>query len=237
MLFFPCQQADGDDDDEQVTDRSGQDAHATIGNLTSAEAWTNAGYLTTIAEANHYAKIPVANWTFRFATDSLLLFMYLQGVKGAQNLSFFGGGFDQTHTGLRGYIDTSGRVIFGLYHTASGSISQWNGTTATPFATDTLHSVGIYYDTTVNTLSYFIDGTLDSTKTGPSINARNLADGAVTADVGVGGWAGNSNLLASKVKFVHALRLPGLAAPSNLAAIMKRLHDHPRTMLRDRDFL
>jgi hypothetical protein len=235
MFCLPCQQADGDSDDEQVTDISGKEAHATLGSLTSAEAWTNAGYLTTLAQSGHYGKIPNAKWTFRFSTDSLLLFMYLQGVKTASNQSFFGCGFDATHTGPRAYVTTTGAIIFNLYHTASGTPSQWNGTTATPYATDTLHSLGFYYDTTTNEMSYYVDGALDSTKTGPSINARNLADGAVVSDVGIGGWAGDTGLLPSKVKYVHALRLPGLAAPSNLAVIMQRLHAHPQIMLRDED--
>jgi hypothetical protein len=236
MGFWPMQQSTGSDwDGDTVSDLSGKGADATLGSLSKAEAGDNAGFLTTLAESGHYAKVPNAKWTFRFSTDSLLLFMYLQGVKTASNQSFFGCGFDATHTGPRAYVTTAGAVIFNLYHTASGTPSQWNGTTATPYATDTLHSLGFYYDTTTNEMSYYVDGALDSTKTGPSINARNLADGAVVSDVGIGGWAGDTGLLPSKVKYVHALRLPGLAAPSNLAVIMQRLHAHPQIMLRDED--
>jgi hypothetical protein len=236
MFCLPCQQADGDADDEQVTDVSGKEAHATIGSLTSTEAWTNAGFLTTIAESGHYAKVPNAKWTFRFSTDSLLLFMYLQGVKGAQIQNFFGCGYDQTHTGPRAFISTTGSVLFGLHHTAASTFGQWNGPSDTPYATDALHSIGFFYDTTANALSYYIDGAFKLTSTTLSTNARNLADGAVVSDVGIGGYAGDSNLFAGKIKFVHALRLPGLAEPSNLAAIMYRLHAHPRLMLRDEDF-
>jgi hypothetical protein len=234
MFSLPCQQAEGDDDENQVTDVSGKEAHASINSLTTAEIWANAGYATTIASSDHYPEVPVANWPFRFTTDSLILSLYLQAASnGSSSLRFFGNGYDSTHTGIIGYIGSTGAVAFSVNNATT--IIGGNGTSETPYGSDSLHCVGFAYDAIAQSSSYYIDGAFSLTSTALTATNLTIADSAVTADIAIGGWAGNGNLLASKVKYVHALRFPGMGLPSNTAALMHRLWSHPHLLLSDRD--
>jgi hypothetical protein len=213
MFSLPCQQAEGDDDENQVTDVSGKEAHASINSLTTAEIWANAGYATT---------------------DSLILSLYLQAASnGSSSLRFFGNGYDSTHTGIIGYIGSTGAVAFSVNNATT--IIGGNGTSETPYGSDSLHCVGFAYDATARSSSYYIDGAFSLTSTALTATNLTIADSAVTADIAIGGWAGNGNLLASKVKYVHALRFPGMGLPSNTAALMHRLWSHPHLLLSDRD--
>jgi len=234
MGFWPCQQADGDADDEQVTDRSGKGAHATLGSLTSTEAWANAGYLTSLDDDEHSAQLPIAYWTHRMTTRSLLLSMQVYAEKGVSSLRFWGSGVGTVSTGPMLICTSTGAVQFALNITTTGTTQFFTGTAATPFSAASLHTIGIAYDHTTRTVSYFIDGAFSSSAANLSSEVIAAADGAYPSFLSLSGRpAGAAGRLANQMRFQHALNLPVL--PANIAALMQRLHAHPRLMLRDSD--
>lgn len=234
MYYMPMQQADGDDDDTQVTDRSGNGAHATLGNLTSAEAWANEGYLTSLDDDAHSAQLPIAYWTHRMATRALILSMQMRAVKVASSLRFWGSGVGTTSTGPMLICTSAGAIQFAVNITSTGTVQTFSGTSATPYASDSLHTIGVAWDPTTLTMYYYIDGAFSVSASNLSSSTIALSDGAYPAYLSLSGRpAGASARLANRMRHQHALNLPTL--PTNHAAIMQRLHAHPRLMLRDSD--
>ncbi len=237
MGFWPCQQADGDADDEQVTDRSGKGAHATLGSLTSAEAWANAGYVSSLDEGGHQAQIPLAYWTPRFSLSSFIVAGQQQLIAdGANAVRIIGNGADAARTGFGLTVTTGGALQVNIINTAGSSFT--NTTSTSPYASDSLHSWLMAYDQPTCSFWIFVDAVLRlSNNTALSRTTVYGADDAVTAPVHIGGRPGTSttNITVVKTRFLHALDLPGLSLPSNLAAIAHRLHHHPRLMLTDQE--
>jgi len=240
MGFWPCQQADGDADDEQVTDRSGKSAHASIGSLTSTEAWANAGYVTTIAEAGHFAQVPLAKWTHRFTLGSLIVAGWSKLQAQASTRRFMGHGTSETVTGFALAVATTGALQVNIVGT--GSVNAFStATTEQPYSTDSLHSWLMAYDFVAKTISIGIDGAIvQSGNTAVTAAQFAAADGAVSLGPAIGGRSGVSGattLVANTTRFVHAFDLVGKSLPTNLAAICQRLYTQPRLMLRDQDFV
>lgn len=236
MYYMPMQQADGDSDDDQVTDRSGRGAHATLGNLTTAEAWANAGYLTSLDDDAHSAQLPIAHWTHRMATRSLILSMQMSATKGASSLRFWGSGVGTGSTGPLLLCTSAGAIQFGLNITTTGTLQTFTGTAATPYGSSGLHTVGIAYDRATLTVHYYIDGAFSSAASNLSADVIAAADGAYPAYISLSGRpAGASARLANTMRHQHALNVPAL--PTNIAAVMHRLHAHPRMMLSDVDLV
>jgi len=237
MGFWPCQQADGDADDEQVTDRSGKGAHATLGSLTSAEAWANAGYVLSLDEGGHQAQIPLEKWTHRFSIGSLIVASQQQLVAdGANAVRIIGNGADAARTGFGLTVTTDGALQVNIINTSGSSFT--NTTTTSPYASDSLHSWMLAYDQPTCSFWIFVDSVLRLSNN-ISLSRATVygADDAVTAPTHVGGRPGTSatNITTVNTRFLHALNLPGLSLPPNLAAIAHRLHRHPRLMLTDKE--
>lgn len=240
MGFWPCQQADGDADDEQVTDRSGNGAHASIGSLTSAEAWDTSGYLHSLAEAAHYGEVSVSHWPHRFTSGSLILAGWTQLVKQATTRRFMGNGTNDASTGFALSVTTNGALQVNIVGTGSVSVFS-TATTEQPYATDSLHSWLMAYDFESQSISIGIDGAIvQSGNTAVTPAQFIAADASVTRGAALGGRSGVSGgttLVENLTRFVHAFNFDGMPLPSNLAAICQRLHAHPRLMLRDSDFV
>jgi hypothetical protein len=232
--FWPCQQADGDADDEQVTDRSGNEAHMTLGSLTSTEAWASAGYVTSLDDANHAPIIPLANWTHRFTAGSLILAAQSNVTKEVAADQFFGNGAGSSQRGFALRCGTGGNIQPLLYTTTSVFGS---GTTETPWATAVLRSWMFAFDYLTRAYYIFIDGAISSVN-GGTFSAADLAaaDASVIVGPALGGRT-NFAAMAAKHRHCHALDLAGKGLPTNLAALAHRLHAHPRLMLRDADMV
>lgn len=238
MGFWPCQQAEGDDDESQVTDRSGNGAHASIQSLTPAEAWANAGFFSSLASTNHNAAIPQAKWTHRFSTGSLIIAGVLRAVTdGANNLRFFGNGVSTSFNGFTLNVSASGGLQLVAYHPGGTSFS---GAIAGVWGSLATKSFLAAYDLGTNSVTLYADAVRGVTQN-KSISAADIlaADTSVGRDTIVGGWATSSSLLASQLRFIHALDLRGRSLPplARLDALAYRLHTHPRIMLRDKDFI
>jgi hypothetical protein len=239
MAFYPCQQADGDADDEQVTDRSGNGAHATIGSLTSAEAWANAGYFSSLKEVGHFGEMPLANYTHRYSTDTLLVFGQAYAEKDGVGLVFlWGNGFSDTITGGSLGLTANGALQFALRGAGVANATS-SPVPSNTFATASLHSYMLCVDTVARSVTIGVDGAiLLSGNTTIASDRWELADASVTRGLGIGNRAGatsTSNQFANQQRLLHFLSLRGKPAPTNLVALTQRMHAHPRMMLRDSD--
>jgi hypothetical protein len=237
--WYPCQQADGDADDEQVTDRSGNEAHASIGSLTSAEAWANAGYFSSLDEVGHFAEIPLAKWTHRYSTATLLVFGWAYAQTDGANLCFIlGNGSSDTISGGNLGIAANGSIQFNLRGPGYNSNSANSGVAT--FASASLHSYAVCVDCVARSVTFATDGAIvkSGNTTIPSA-AWEAADAAVTRGMSIGGRSGQANtnnLVANRARHLQFYSLTGMPAPTNLAALVRRMHDHPRLPLRDSDF-
>lgn len=233
MGFWPCQQADGDADDEQVTDRSGNGAHMSLGALTSAEAWANAGCVTTLSDTNHAPQLSLANRPYRYSTDSLIISAEQFVTKEAGAIRVAGDANGIAATGMNIVVANTGAL---QVHAVGSSTSLFSGgCTATPYASAVFAKWLIAYDAVARTISYFVDGV-----------AAGLGNQSVTAShwdtldanraygFCLGGQPAATSK-ATKARFCHLLYFQGRGLPTNLAAIAHRLHAHPRLMLRDQD--
>lgn len=234
--FWPCQQSDGDADDEQVTDRSGNGAHAVLNSLTSAEAWNTSGYLESLAAQGHSAGIPVEKWTHRFSTDALIVAGYQQCVKdNATAFRIFGNAVGAASTGFSVICTATGALQVNVANTVSASLFS-GATSATPFATDSLHSWLLAYEPSNGAFSIYVDKVIVlNANTNISKASLRLADANVVYGPHIGGRPPTQTaaLLAVKTKMLHALSFPNSGLPANLSALAARLHDHPRLMLCD----
>lgn len=239
MGFWPCQQADGDADDEQVTDRSGNGAHATIGNLTPAEAWANSGFFTSLQDTLHSAQVPLLKWTHRFSEGSLIIAGVMRAVKDVSATRRFIGNANAS-AGASGFalcVSTLGALQPVMYDSAGNSsfgittgVADWGSLTTLSFLA--AYNLGTYGWT------LYTGGVRRKTDDKTISQAHTLsADDAVTKDTAIGGWAGSVSMLACQMKYVHALDLRGHALPSTdlLDILASRLHSYPRFIVRDQD--
>ena len=237
--WYPCQQADGDADDEQITDRSSNEAHASIGSLTSAEAWANAGYFSALDEINHFGEVPLAKWPHRYAEATLLVFGWAYAQRDATYSCFlWGNGSSDTITGGNLAVTTSGSLQFNLR--GAGSVNS-NSTTGAVglFLSAGLHSYMICVDAIARTITIGADGaiSLAGNATIPA-SAWEAADASVTRGMSIGcrsGQANTNNLFANQQRFLQFYSLTGKPAPTNLAALCARQHAHPRLVLTSAD--
>jgi len=245
--FWPCQQADGDDDDEQVTDRSGNAAHATLNSLTSAEAWNTAGYLEALASQGHSATIPLAKWTPRFGTHSFLVSAWQNITAGGSTLRCFGNGVGGagSGSGWNMCVTSAGALQVNLCNANGGSF--FSATSAagglgsiTPYSSPGLHQWALAYNRSDLSFSIYVDGAA-ALVGNTTISAAELlaADQNVEYGPSIGGRAPTSNtaLIATKTRLVHILGFEGLDLPANIADVVKRLYQHPRLMLREQDLV
>lgn len=229
--FWPCQQADGDDDDEQVTDRSGNGFHATIGALTASEAWANPGALTTKDEALHCARIPASAVDFRFAHDSLIVHLRALATKEASSEAILGN--RATGKGWALTVAANGDLQWAVTNPTNTFFST---SIAGVYASAVWASVFGAYDVTTGTLRLGANGALI---TDSAISLENLiaSDNDAQDGIAIGGRGGASQngSIAGQFKFVGICVLPDRGLPANLADLCKRLHYHPMIPLTARD--
>jgi hypothetical protein len=237
MGLYPCHQLTADADSGQVTDVSGRGAHASLGVLTAAEAWANAGYVSSQAVMDKSARIPLANWPFRFTYSSLILFAYQYLVKdGVNTLRILGNASSTTTaTGFNVCCNTLGGLIINIINPASGSLFSQSTIGTIPYDVVGLHSWMIAYRKSTNGFFIYVDGvpiiTEDGTIPRASVQA---ADTFISSGPAFGGRPGGSAtvITACRTKWVHALSIEGPKdLPSNLNVIAKRLHQFPHLEL------
>lgn len=233
MGLYPCYQLVGDADANQVTDISGQAAHATLGALSTAEAWANTGYVSSVATTDKCARIPLAKWPFRFTYGNLICFAYQQLVyDGVNGLRIFGNGSNSVNNGFNILCNSLGGLQINI--TNPGGVSFFStSTSATPYTTNSLHSWMLAYRKKNASFSVWVDGvryiTQDSAISRANVEA---ADTLVTNGPAIGGRPIiATNLVAVRTKYVHTLNIDRADLPINLDIIAKRLHSAPHLEL------
>lgn len=221
--WWPCQQADGDSDDEQVTDRSGNDAHATIGLLTAAEAWDTQGYLHTLNDGQHNGRIPAAKCPHRFSTMSLIVELTAQVSKEGSTEAIFGN--RDANYGYALTCTTAGALQW--VFTADGSTTFGSATSTTPYASAELHHVVGTYDLLTGELGIYVDGTNRISNPSLTPQATIIAsDGMSPSDTVIGGRGvtAASGAIAGLFQHVRTYSLPGRGLPENIDDIVKRMY-------------
>jgi len=226
MFFFPGSQASGD---TVLTDRSGKGAHSNT-LWSSTTPWGTAGYFTSANTSGQFAKIPIAKWPARFATDSILIFGQGIVTKEASDQAFFGNGVNTTNTGFTLRVSTTGQIQWASYGTGA---SEFEGaTTETPWGSAVLASFAAAWDKTARTVRLYVDGARAANYATPASVALDPAtmDGGTLGDIGIGGSA-NGTEVAANWKNIHAYYRAGAALPANIDDIVLRLHRSPSVPL------
>lgn len=237
--LWKCQQADGDSDDEQITDSSGNEAHASIGSLTTAEAWTTGESFSSLATTDHWGLVPYAQWGHLWATDSLLLMFELTATA-ATDGRVWGAGTSASVTGGNLLFNASGRLVLSIRGTGATGVStapsgpDWSG--------GATHTVMLAYDASTRRVNIGTDGAITlSNNANISSALFDTVDSAHASHVGIGGRAlATANMVANSQRFIHALRFRDRGLPTNFADIFERYHGsagNMRRAVRDRDLV
>lgn len=235
--FWKCQQANGDDNDDRITDFSSLGNHATIGDLTTAEAWANSGKFSSLATANHWGSITKEQWGVTWATDSFM-WMFQLTATAATSARVWGAGISTSNTGANLQFNSSGRLIVGLYNTSGTAISSSpaSGQSWTGGATNTAM---LAYDAENREIWIGTGGVVDmAANTNIAAGDFDLIDAAHSATIGIGGRAGaTGSMVANQQAWVHSLVFPNRGLPSNVAALFGRYHSYRFTQLQEREIV
>lgn len=235
MGFWPCEQTTNNPDASRITDFSGNEAHASIGELTEAEAWEADGF-HSIAEEEHCGLIPISYWTHRFATDSLLIFTTLKAIDTGATTNFFGNGISASITGFRWTISSSGNLQFFLQNTTGSANTP--GTTGGHWNTLSTYTAMLAFNQSGRSVTIGVDGAinLNADTTIPSAN-YDTADAALSRPMSIGGRPdGSSGLIENWQKYVHVFNFPAMALPTNLADLFTQYKSAPNVAFVDDDF-
>lgn len=232
--FWPCQQADGDSDDERVTDRSGNGAHMGLGALSSTEAWANAGVVTSLSDTNHAPQLALADRPYRYSTDSLIISADQFVTKEGSAIRVAGDANGSSATGMNIVVASTGAMQVHAVGSATSSFS--GGMSVTPYSSAVFARWLVAYDAVARTISWAVNGAI-AVSGNQSITASHwdTLDANRAYGFCIGGQPASTSK-ATQARLVHALYFPGKGLPTNLATVAQRLYAHPRLMLRDQDF-
>jgi hypothetical protein len=138
-------------------------------NLSDAEMFANAGYVTTKAPANPYDTcIRLPNLNFDYSAGEKLFVWWLGKITPEANeRSFIGDGFGTAATGngqrgLQIRVNQSGKMATALYGSTAKAGALSNGV---PFDGN-LHDIAVFWDGATKSYGYWIDGTMDTSFAG-----------------------------------------------------------------------
>jgi hypothetical protein len=223
--FWPGAQPSGD---TTLLDRSGRGAHSST-LWSNTTPWGTAGYFTSVNTSGQFAKIPIAKWPHRFATDSLLVFGQAIVTKEAGASALFGNGLNTTNTGFLIRCTSTGQLDWGSYGTGASEFE--GGTTETPWDSAVLASFAAAFDRPTQTIRLFVNGARAANYVTPSSLALAPAtlDGGTLVDIGIGGGT-NGNETAANIKNIQAYYRTG-SLPLDIDGIVRRLHNSPSVPL------
>lgn len=258
FAHYPCFQSVAEG--TQLLDRSGAGHSATFGaNLSAANAWANAGYLTTaenLTGTNAGAPyISGSTLNFNLLTESLLVAGIVNVTSSANHGAVCGNGSSSTIRGFavrvtqnddgvvgdrekpRILIYTSGGTTFGTLSAVSvGGVGDIHIAMAIDGPAQRIYLfVGGNYDTTANGGTEF---TIGSNGLSFAANAAELAASALTnplmfnAQPHTGTFALSANMKSNG--WVVAKRTGNL--PSNLERVVKRLAANPQQPLSETEW-
>lgn len=223
--------------DGKFFDRTALGNHGVRGaNLSDAQMFANAGYVTTIDPAggatDSVIRLPNLNF-YHLGGEKLILFWKGKATPEGTDQAFIADGGSATYPGFRMICKSSGSLQVALYDSLGGS--NFTGTTsATPFD-GTLRSVGMMIDGTAKKWCAWVDGTIDAMFSGVYGNfALGGTDtrNANTVNIGQGApaSAASTNGMATQTRALHILRLSAadtMPPVATMSAIMAQLHANP----------
>jgi len=149
--------------DGKVFDKSGLSHHAARGaNLSDAQLFANAGYVSTVAPAGGATDsvLRMANLNFDYVGGEKLIGWWLGKMTApASSMSWMGDGYTTTYPGLRFIISATGKVQVVAYQSGGSSFSSASAST---LADGTLHSYGFVIDGAAKKACMWIDEVVDA---------------------------------------------------------------------------
>lgn len=230
--------------DTKAYDISGIGNDGTFGaNLSVANAWTNAGYVSTVDPAGGATDsvIRMPNMNLDYNAGEILIGWWLGIItpEGAA-VEFMGdGGFSTTYPGWGMRVSTTGKAQLKL---ADATNTYFSGTTtATAFAAATVGSVGFAINGVGKNASIWVNEVLDVNAT--SLNSGNAIDTRNSNTVNMGTTLPNSAAsttgIATRTRALVLIRLPaGSSMPSSatLTSTFQALRRNPSKLVLDSVF-
>ena len=230
--------------DVKFWDRSGQLNDATFQtNLTAANAWANAGFLTQADPSGAgnllLTAIPATSWSYS-AGDSLFIFWKGMATPEGSDMPIMGNTTGSSANGFRIMVTSAGKAKFNCYQ-ASGALSNFGGTSGnTVFEAATSHSFAVAVDGVTGKHCYWGDGSRDSSYGSGflTLGSNGIIDTLSATTIKHGGDGGTTasvqNGVACKTQALVILAgRRGLGTPvvADLDLLVANLHRSPRTLV------
>lgn len=234
VAFIPGKQAAGSG---SAVDQVGAKNLAIGAGTSDGAVWANAGFMTTTDAVGGTSKglvgtaLPSAN----FKADSVVLAMTMRGIASAASASskWFSTG-PATGGGLQlrmGGTVTNGKFRLAVY--ANGSLGALSADSAITLFDDTVKNLMITTDSTAWVARVYINGVYDSGIGDLSLSGLNAAAGTAGAiTVGTSQDPASDGTRPIRCADIHYLVWPGVALPSNIAALVARHNARPWQQLR-----
>ena len=202
--------------------------------LSKAEAWANAGFVSTVelAGGENETVIRFPALVFDYAAGESLVFCWKGQItpEGA-TVGFFGTSAFSSTQGFGFRVTTSGKLDFFLSPGAAGAVFG-NSTTAAPFVSGETHSIEVFIDGVTRQYAVFVDGAADlplqSLGAGATINCKT----AVAASLGTAYPGAGVTGIATKTQAMAVLKgAAGVPLPTDLISIAKAFHRSPASLI------
>ena len=223
--------------DSKFFDRSGMGNHGVRGaNLSEAQMFTNAGYMTTIDPAggatDSVIRMPNLNF-YHAGGEKLILYWVGKATTEGTDQAFIADGGSATYPGFRILCKASGVIQLALYDPGGGS--DFTGTSSAAPFDGKLRSIGIVIDGQNKKYGYWIDDVLDAALSGAygnfassgrdtrNPNTVNIGQGAPASAASVNG-------MAVQTRALHILRLAAsdpMPSVSTMTQIFAQLRADP----------
>lgn len=240
--YYPCFQVSPD---VMLTDRSGQNNHATFGtDQLATPAWATASRFTVAEDVSgtkdYSASLAIVssgpgfNWSP--STESFLASFRLTMATPASNRPLLGTTQGTPNVGFELKVTATGKARFDLHSATSDYI--FNSTSAS-VADGALHSVCLAYDATTKRVYVVVDGVIDAGFGAGGIDLSARTDWyPFTRKLVIGGVGANSNkaITAGQSGFAwHLVKRTG-GLPANWANLAARLHVRPTVLISASEF-
>ena len=219
-------------DDTAFFDMSGAGNHGAFGaNLSKAQAWANAGYVSTVDPAtgvtDSVIRIPAPNWDYR-GGESLLIMWVGQVTPEGGDTTLMGTTAASTSSGIRIRCKSTGQLDFVLYENGGTSVFTGSSTATAagkPFVAGEIHSFGILINGQTRQYAEWVDGLLNVplADVGTKQDVNTLSSNPFTIGSGSPSPGGTEGI-ASKTRAFALLRfgatdpMPSVATITSLMA-------------------
>lgn len=218
----------------EVLDRSGQGNNMQLGaNNNDLTTWGTAPWMSSASSGSTdtvLGRLAVAalNASWSWPTDTLISFFRVRAGVLVPGRSIWGNGVSTTIHGPAVALESTSGAKARILFCGSAAALTVGDTAATVFELNVEHSLGMVFDGPRATATAWVDGARDLSVNDLRINTA----GAVvpTVDLRIGGRTA-TNAQAAGFRDYHLLSVTG-SAPSNIDAIMARLHTSMFSRLR-----